>query len=71
MWKQKGLYTRIYKERYKSFYKGETHKMKTITKFNAKPFKTGNSYAVVIPMSKFSENILQCDKEYTFFVEVQ
>jgi hypothetical protein len=40
-----------------------------ITKFTAKPYKTGNSYCVVIPKSKFTEEILDETKEYEFSVE--
>lgn len=44
--------------------------MGTVTEFRAKPYKQGQgSWVVVIPKSKFTENIMQEDKEYNFIVQ--
>lgn len=49
-----------------------TTKKKMITSFKAKPYRTNNkssgSTLVVVPKSKFDENILQRDKRYEFSV---
>lgn len=41
---------------------------KSITKFKAHSFRSGNANVVVVPKSKFDENILQKGREYEFSV---
>ena len=42
--------------------------MREITKFKGKPYRSGGSYVILVPKSKFTEKILDPDKEYEFCV---